>query len=147
MGDEDFKISDDLFKFIVASSLPLSWDVFTDAYVGGRKGVIETDQKKLLSPQQFIGILKEEYLRREARVQRLENVNQAIPYKRSLANRMDASPSANLSMYCKHCGRRNHNTQNCLHLGKNKCGECGNFGHAADYCWSKGKPKRKKEST
>ena len=62
MDNEDFKISDPLFKVVISSSLPLSWDAFTELYVGGRKGVVETDQKKLMKSQQFISILKEEYL-------------------------------------------------------------------------------------
>ena len=65
LDEEDFKISDVLFKVIISSSLPLSWDTFTESYVGGRKGVTETDLKKLMGSQQFIGILKEEYLQRQ----------------------------------------------------------------------------------
>ena len=62
MDDDDFKISDVLFKVIISSSLPLSWDTFTESYIGGRKGMTEIDPKKLMGSQQFIGILKEEYL-------------------------------------------------------------------------------------
>jgi hypothetical protein len=47
MNKENFKISDVLFKIIISSSLPLSWDTFTEPYVGGRKGVIETDPNKV----------------------------------------------------------------------------------------------------
>jgi hypothetical protein len=62
MNDKDFMISDSLFKVIILSSLPLFWDIFTETYIGGHKDVIETDPKKLIKSQGFIGILKEEYI-------------------------------------------------------------------------------------
>lgn len=46
-------------------------------------------------------------------------------------------------MHCKHCNRDNHNTADCIHLGKSKCSTCGKFGHTSDKCW--GKDRRKKE--
>jgi hypothetical protein len=58
-GDEGFKISDTFFKVIISSLLPLSWDVFTESYIGGRRGVVEIDPKKTMGSQEFIGILKE----------------------------------------------------------------------------------------
>jgi hypothetical protein len=75
MNDKDFMISDPLFKVIISSSLLLSWDVFTESYVGGRKDVIVTDPKKLMKSQGFIGILKEEYIRCKARALISESVN------------------------------------------------------------------------
>ena len=78
MDDEDFKISDVLLKVIISSSLPLSWDTFTESYVGGRKGMTEIDPKKLLGSQGFIGILKEEYLQRKLRANKGEIINQMI---------------------------------------------------------------------
>ena len=60
LDDEDFRITDIQFKTIIASSLPQSWDAFTEPYVGRRKGTVETDPKKLTSSQEFIGIIKEE---------------------------------------------------------------------------------------
>lgn len=62
IDDDDFHISDPLFKVIMSSSLPVSWDIFTESYMGGRKGMKEHDPKKLLRLQEFIGILKEKYL-------------------------------------------------------------------------------------
>ena len=85
MDEENFKISSVLFKIIISSSLPLSWDSFTESYVGGRKGVIETDLKKLMGSQQFIGILKEEYIQRQLQMHTGETVNHFNP-KRSLQN-------------------------------------------------------------
>lgn len=65
IGDEELRISDAWLKVIISSLLPLSWDAFTDQYVGASRGVKETDPRKLMNSQQFIGILKEEYLRRK----------------------------------------------------------------------------------
>lgn len=59
VANEDFQISDTLFKIIISLPLPHSWDAFTEPYVCGRKG---TDPKKLQCSQQFIRILKEEFL-------------------------------------------------------------------------------------
>jgi len=104
MDDNDFKISDVLFKIIISSSLPLSWDTFTESYVGGRKGITETDPKKLMGSQQFIGILKEEYLQRRLQAEKGEMVNQAFVLKRSLQNRISSKSNMNSDKNCKHCG-------------------------------------------
>jgi hypothetical protein len=142
MNEENFKISDVLFKIIISSSLPLSWDSFTESYVGGRKGVIETDPKKLMGSQQFIGILKEEYTQRELRSEKGETSNQGFTQKRSLQNRLSSKPTTNSDMHCKQCGLNNHNTTDCIHLSKSKCSNCDKFGHTGDKCWTKGKRKR-----
>jgi hypothetical protein len=62
MDDNDFKISNIFFKVILLSSLPESWDTFTEPYVGIHKGVDKNNPKKTISSQEFIGILKEEYI-------------------------------------------------------------------------------------
>jgi transposase InsO family protein len=144
MNEEDFRISDVLFKIIISSSLPLSWDTFTESYVGGRKGMTEIDPKKLMGSQQFIGILKEEYQQKQLRAGKSE-VNQAYTPKRSLQNRLTSKPGTSSDASCKHCGRNNHMTIDCKHLGKSKCAICGKFGHTDDKCWNKGKNKRKNE--
>ena len=61
IGDNN-KITDLLFKITISSSLPASWDSFTEAYIGGHSGINGADPKQLLNSQQFIGILKEEFL-------------------------------------------------------------------------------------
>src|ERR1700761_2965689 len=89
--DDDFKISDLLFKIIISSSLPMVWDAFTEPYVGGRKGVADRDPKKMMTSQQFIGILKDEYQRRVSRAQQADGpvINQAmLASRRSLVDRI-----------------------------------------------------------
>ena len=144
MNDDAFKISDVLFKVIISSSLPLSWDTFTESYVGGRKGITEIDPKKLMGSQQFIGILKEEYLQRQLRAEKGEMVNQSFIPKRSLQNRINTKNHTNSDQNCKQCGRNNHTTENCKHLGKSKCSLCGKFGHTGEKCWYKDKGKKKR---
>jgi hypothetical protein len=112
MDDGDFRISNTLFKIIISSSLQLSWDMFTESYVCGRKGVTETDPKKLMGSQQFIGILKEKYLQRQLRAEKGEVVNQAFIPKRSLQNRINLKSNTNSDKSCKHCGRNIITLQN-----------------------------------
>jgi hypothetical protein len=139
-GDDILLNPDLLFKIVISSSLPNTWDIFTKPYVRGRKGIVETDARKLMSSQEFIGTLKEEYIRWKACAEQTENANLAVvPAGQSLANRI-AAPTlpnrhAGLSMHCQHCGRRNHNTNDCFYLGAPKCDKCGKFGHIAKNCW------------
>ena len=62
IADEDFKLSNKLFKVTISSSLPASWDTFTEPYVGGRAGAINKDPNNRITSQELIGLLKEEYI-------------------------------------------------------------------------------------
>jgi gag-polypeptide of LTR copia-type len=151
IGDEDFRITDRFFKVIISSSLPLSWDAFTESYVGGRKGAVETDERKLMKSQEFIGILKEEYQRREDRTKQSESTSQVIQKSnlaKRIGNRSGQSTSraaqntpraGDATQSCTHCGKNNHTTDNCIFLGKTKCSICGKFSHATKNCWSRPK--------
>ena len=141
LNKDNFKIFYVLFKVIISSYLPLLWDTFTESYVGGHKGITETDLKKLMGSQQFIGILKEEYLQRQLRSHKGEIINQINYLKRSLENWITAGPSASSGLLCKHCGKDNHHTLNCKYLGDGKCSICRKFGHASDRCWERNKEK------
>jgi hypothetical protein len=63
MQHTDFKMPDSFFKVIISSSLLSSWDTFTESYVEGCVGENDTDPKRAMSSQEFIGIIKEQYLR------------------------------------------------------------------------------------
>ena len=76
MDDDNFRISDNQFKTILASSLPPSWDIFTDPYISKHKDPDENGSKQKIKSQDFIGILIEEYRRRQDRTQVLDQVNQ-----------------------------------------------------------------------
>ena len=58
-------IGDLQFKMMIATSLSASWDTFTKPYMGGHIDAIKTDPKKLMSSQEFIDVIKEEYLHRK----------------------------------------------------------------------------------
>ena len=134
MADDNFRISDNQFKVLISSSLPANWDTFTEGYVGRRRDVPETDPKKLMSSQQFIGVIKEEATRREAR--RAESSHQAIS---------TTNPPIGKAKYCVICKRNNHNTRECRNRDKKPCSICKKRGHEEKDCWyrsEKGKRKR-----
>lgn len=147
LDNDDLHITDIQFKTIIASSLPPSWDAFAEPYVGRRRGIIETDPKKLMSSQQFIGIIKEEYSRRKARKENggIQSTTQiyysqannkcSLADKRLLADRITPQISVNNSsgMLCRNCGLRNHITDDCRWLGKSKCEKCNRF-HIGTEC-------------
>ena len=135
------------------SSLPPSWDTFTEPYVGRRVGVKETNPKKLIHSQEFIGIIKEEYLQRKSRSEREKSdqtyYSQNHPSgKRSLEDRLQDRPSGSKSYSgpsCRNCGHPSHDTKDCWWLGKPKCNKCGFFGHLEKDCQGKGKGKKRKD--
>lgn len=55
---------DDESRVIISSSLCQSWDTFTEDYVGQRTDIVKTNpkKKKLITSQEFIGIIHEEYI-------------------------------------------------------------------------------------
>ncbi len=158
LDNEDFRITDIQFKTIIASSLPPSWDAFTEPYVGRRQGITETDPKKLTSSQEFIGIIKEEYGRRKTRKDSTTIAkpttsstyysNTHSSNKRSLTERIqDPTTPANVSSgtFCRNCRQNTHTTDNCKWLGQPKCNKCGWFGHIGSKCF-RNKQKRKNEN-
>jgi hypothetical protein len=146
LDDREFHIADKQFKTIIASSLPETWDTFTEPYVGGRMGTVETDPKKLMSSQEFIGTIKEEYLRRRSRDGTTPQANyvnsgpaahagHAKKNARPLAKRIqDAPASSSTSMHCNNCQQSTHITDNCKWLGQPRCTKCTWFGHIAPDC-------------
>jgi len=106
---------------------------------------METDPKRQLSSQQFIGILKEEYFRQQQHASKSDAINQVVATGRSLSKHIGASWEPNRIPRCRQCGQRNHKTENCLYLQKNKCTICGKYGHLTKNCWDRNKPKRRRE--
>ena len=134
MADDDFRVSDNQFKVLISSSLPPTWDTFTEGYVGCHRDVPETDQKKLMSSQQFIGIIKEEAT--QCDTHRAESSHQTI-------SSQDQSTSGK-QKYCIICKRNNHNTMECRNHDKKACGICKKLRHEDKDCWhcdKKGKHK------
>jgi hypothetical protein len=130
--NKDHHISDFNFKLTIGDSLPSSWDNFTDPYINITTDdpITEyTDHRKLVSSQQFMGIIKEEYLRRVRRKAETQDSNHRANFYI-----MSSNGSASKTKRCKQCGRSNHITDNCRWLGSPKCSICGRFGHESADC-------------
>jgi hypothetical protein len=159
LDDRDFHITDKQFKTIIASSLPETWDIFTEPYIGGRIGTVESDPKKLMSSQECIGILKEEYIRRKNRGETTQyahytNTGNNNRSPRPLANRIQNPKMASTGMFCNNCQQTSHITDDCKWLGKPRCGKCTWFGHMDSDCrrgqkrknvWGGGQKKKSRE--
>jgi len=118
LDNTDFRISDIQFKTIIASSLPPSWDTFTEPYVGRHIGATENDPKKLTSSQEFIGILKEEYTKRKDRQGTTQQTYYSKPHgnnkqQQSLTDRIQGSAKSSSGMQCCNCQHTNHIMDNC----------------------------------
>ncbi len=130
LDDDDFHITDKQFKTIIASSLPNTWDVFTEPYIGGHKGIIENNPKKLAGSQEFIGVLKEEYICHKDWMG-----NQTFYSNSKQSQGGQKSKKCSNDMCCTNCGHNTHWTKDCKWLGKPKCKKCGWFGHIASDCY------------
>jgi len=140
-GDKNYRISKFLFKRIIASSLPESWDQYTDQFVAGQLDFVDTDPKKNIDTQQFIGYLKQEYKRRQSRKLRvIKPSEQALnTYRHENAkpplaswitsNSYNNNRTSPPQTCCRICRLTNHYTRNCRFKGKPKCATCGRFGH------------------
>jgi hypothetical protein len=93
--------------------------------------------------------LKDEYQRHighkeDNALHTTQQSNIAMTKKYPLANRISGPGGSNLCCNC--CKKRNHTTDNCRHLGKPLCANCGRFGHMTEACYcnsnSNGKRKR-----
>ena len=151
----NYQISEMLFKCIIASSLPPTWDTFTDPYVVGQIGEETSDPKKLLDSQQFLGIIRQEAERRimrqngglitypEQSTNAQKSSNQSS-FKR-VSGGTNESPKKPNKKKCKLCEHVGHNTSKCRFLSKPKCQTCGKFGHESAKCWSDNDGKRPRE--
>jgi len=79
LSADDFKISDMFFKIIICSSLPPSWDNFTQAYIPEVRRHATRDPFENMSSREFISIIKGEAERRLKR--KTESTNSAFNSK------------------------------------------------------------------
>ena len=151
LHNPSFCISDTQFKAIVSSSLPESWDTFTDAYIGSRRGTAD-NMKEAIKTQEFIGILKEEYIRRKSRHDGEHSRTVQQTYQSTLSStiqplvdrlKVHSTNNNNMTPRCKNCNLMGHTTDDCKWLGQVHCHECNWFGHIARDCHRKGQGKRK----
>ncbi len=162
--DRDLTISEPFFNAIISASLPPSWDTFTESYVGGRAaGIIDGDLKRRMGSQHLIHIIKDEYVRRELRKRHgadthsvYDESNRGGPSSQRSSSLVSRIPNPNAGspsntpekpqsthLFCKFCRQKNHNVEDCRHLGKIKCGSCGKFGHAQNECWFNNKTNKR----
>ena len=73
LSAEDFMISDMFFKIIISSSLPPSWDAYTQAYITETRRHATHNPFRNMSLQEFIGIITAE-AERHLGIQRGNNV-------------------------------------------------------------------------
>ena len=154
IADDNFKFSDSMFKIIISSSLPPAWDAFMEPYVGGQIGIDDNSAKHNLTSSKLIGLIKEEYVRRQNRNNLIKEsthtANEAnYRSKKSLAQRFTqpaANPKPQTNLFCKHCKLTNHTVENCRYLGQNSCGSCGKYGHARKDCRKPSGNKRKRDN-
>ena len=57
MSADDFMISDLLFKIVISSSLPPSWDSYTQAYIAESRRHATRDPFKNMNSQEFMGVV------------------------------------------------------------------------------------------
>ena len=139
------------------SSLPPSWDQFTNPYVAGQLDEEMTDPKKLITSQEFIGLIRQEAERRDTRATgtivfpdqlALVQTGKKSRLKPPLASQIsrqitDTPQSNNLSSSsknkkkCKYCNHEGHLVSKCCFLNKPKCQFCGKIGHESNRCWKK----------
>ena len=156
LGSEHFQISDLFFKIIIASSLPPSWDHFTETYIGSETGFVHFDPKKQMSSQEFIGVIISEYNRRVSHVHgtlRSDTVNinprrSNAKGKSSLITRISQRSEAPQGKEnkggdpCRLCKKTSHITHDCPRWDDLRCDYCHRPGHREDDCWHKHKDKK-----
>ena len=120
-NDESFQILEVQFKIAIISSLPPSWDNFTQPYISIRKGD-SGDPKLMATSQELIRVLKEEYVRYQRHAGKLQK-DEAVHQTNTLSKPSILGRIKNANK-CGHCGLCNHETKGCKFLGQSKCDIC-----------------------
>jgi gag-polypeptide of LTR copia-type len=105
--NKDHHISDFSFKLTIGDLLPSSWDNFTDPYINITDDPITecTNHRKLVSSQQFMGIIKEEYLHHVCHKAETQDSNH-----HTIFYIMSSNSNSSKAKCCKQCGRSNNIT-------------------------------------
>ena len=148
-NDPEFTVTNTMFKSIITNSLPSSWDTFTSPYVRRHTGIAQIDYETHIPASKLIGIINEEYDRRQSKSPAIANtlkyklkeftkptLQQRIG-KPPLRQRINFKPK-----WCNRCKSATHNTDECRNAGTDPCAYCGKYGHTAQKC-----RKRKFEQT
>ena len=98
--NKDHHISDFNFKLTIGDSLPASWDITTEDPI-----TEYTDHRQLVSSQQFMGIIKEEYQRRVRHRTETQDSNGHTTYYSARSGSNNSK-----GKHCNHCGKDNHIT-------------------------------------
>jgi len=126
------RVPDGDFTNILVSSLPVSWDSFTTSYLGSQTG------DKILTSQQFIVIIRNEYNRRKASDgdNTITETALAAQSSKRATKKRKAVDKEKAKKACHVCGQDNHLAKDCFFKGKPKCTNCGCFNHEASECRS-----------
>ena len=143
LNNRNFIITDTQFKSIIASLLPLSWDIFTDPYTQDHGDTASKDARTMISSQEFIGIIKEEFLCHKSQTEATTSHSYQSTSHQPLANRLQDPKQVDTSLQCQNCNLLGHQTDNCKWLGQIRCRKCDWYGHIAKNCQRKEKEKRK----
>ena len=172
LSAQEFKISDLFFKVIISSSLPPSWDNFTQAYIAKTRCHATHDPFRNMSSTEFIGVIKSEAKRRLRRLTLAQNTHSAFgsSTRRRKGKGRASSPLLlkqitqevtqkvqgiklgdtenhvdDDKLFCKCCTKPGHKTDDCYLWNRKKCIHCDKFNHTSEDCYFKDKLKLEKK--
>ena len=139
-----FKISDEQFAEVLMQSLPVDWEPFIDKLFSSDH---ITDHVPKLNIVHFQCQIKNKYLRKigqssdeallTTQTSHQANLSFAKPGNFGKKNRSGVLKA----FFCKNCKWKNHATDQCSFLGKERCTNCDHFGHRTLKCYQDSKTK------
>jgi len=146
------KITDVVYKCIIVSSLPPSWDGFADPYIAGKFDKVSDNPKKMMDSQQFIAIIQQEAERKQlcliqgganpiypeqaTYMQWSDNPKPPL-YKRiagASSEPQSQQQSSSAWKHCKLCHWLGHKRSQCWFKDQPKCPKCNLHGHKSEDC-------------